>query len=232
MGVKELCNFSWDHYIFALSLAQKSYEFILFDEFDEKNIAKNWIILRHDIDFQQGLDRALECAKIEQQLGVRATYFIRVHGEYNPFNFKNYMILKKIKTMGHEIGLHYEVLDFSTITQEEPRDILIRGTKILETVLNSRIKGIAAHNDFTGINNLEFWKNHSLSDFGFSYRAYDDKFFQKMRYVSDSLGKWKWYLNGKKRAGKCMCEHIEEGIERLYILTHPKYWYQVSYHLF
>jgi len=218
-----LCNFSFGHYKNTLSLAkEKGYIFSNFCTFEEEKSDVDVILLRHDIDHSPL--KALEFAKIESELGIKSTYFVRVHSNsYNSYGFKVYTVLKKILALGHELGLHYENIDFAEVTNEDSCEIIKRDKKVLEVILNKEMDGIAAHRDFNQVSNLEFWKTHELKDFGFKYEGYEERFLKNMLYISDSLGMW--------QNGKCMCHYIHEKIPRLYILTHPCYWYHVSYHL-
>ena len=62
-------------------------------------------MLRHDIEFS--IDRAYELAKIEKGLGVVSTYTVQVRNNtYNAFSEKNIDLIKRIKDLGHHIGLH------------------------------------------------------------------------------------------------------------------------------
>ena len=61
------------------------------------------VILRHDVDRLPG--NSLKTALLENELGIRATYFFRTI----PQTFKP-EIIKEIAEMGHEIGYHYENL--------------------------------------------------------------------------------------------------------------------------
>ena len=217
------CNFSFNHYKNTLIFAkERGYIFSNFRTFEEEKNEAYVILLRHDIDHSQL--KALEFAKIERDLGIKSTYFVRVHSNYyNPYGFKVYTVLKKILDLGHEIGLHYENIDFAEVTNEDPCEIIKKDKKILDIVLEKSIEGIAAHRDFNQVSNLDFWKKHDLKDFGFKYEAYEERFLRDILYISDSLGMWK--------TGKCMCHYIQKRIPRLYIVTHPCYWYHVSYHL-
>ncbi len=48
---------------------------------------------------------ALLTARVEQELGIRATYYFRMNGTvFRP------EIMREIEGMGHEVGYHYEVL--------------------------------------------------------------------------------------------------------------------------
>ena len=59
------------------------------------------VILRHDVD-RRPLN-ALTTAKLENELGIRGTYYFRIV----PESFDE-TIIKQIAELGHEIGYHYE----------------------------------------------------------------------------------------------------------------------------
>ncbi len=52
---------------------------------------------------------ALKMARLEDEMGIRATYFFRTI----PHTFKP-EIIKEVSGMGHEIGYHYEDMDLSS----------------------------------------------------------------------------------------------------------------------
>ncbi len=217
------CPFTFEHYSYLIKTAKdKGYEFITMEDFADGKRADRFLLIRHDVDFEPAA--ALNFAKIEHEYGARATYFIRVHANnYNPFGFKTYYTIKKILELGHNIGLHYEHLDLSSITGDDPVEIIKREKKLLELIFGKEIKGLSPHRDFTPIMNRDFWKEHDIKDFGFTYEAYMEMFFDGILYLSDSLGKW----GGN---GKCLCNYLGEE-ERIYILVHPSQWYHRSYHL-
>lgn len=64
-------------------------------------------ILRHDVDRRP--NNALAIAKLENELGIKSTYYFRIV----PESF-NEDIIKKIVDMGHEIGYHYEEIDIAS----------------------------------------------------------------------------------------------------------------------
>ncbi|MBX3577334.1 MAG: hypothetical protein KF723_08990 [Rhizobiaceae bacterium] len=63
-------------------------------------------ILRHDVEW--GCGRSLAVARIEAELGVRATYYF--HGQHRPRVFLPGEIAK-FAALGHEVGYHHETLD-------------------------------------------------------------------------------------------------------------------------
>ena len=65
-----------------------------------------WIIIRHDIEFD--IQKALDMAEIEHDLGVSTTYLVQIGSEaYNAFSDDNLERLHRIIDLGHDVGLHY-----------------------------------------------------------------------------------------------------------------------------
>ena len=208
------CNFTHAHYQATLALAKKKgYRFFRLDQYGEARGKQKVIFLRHDIDFNPQL--ALTIAKIEKKLGIHATYFFRVHAAYNLYAPANYKALRQIMSFGHEIGLHYEQ-DFSMLSKEGAIPLIKRDKRVLEAITNRPITGCCAHEPgrrghlITGRN---------LAKAGFTYHAYADAFLAENKYISDSGCRW--------REG-CMCSFIGRDTPRLYILTHPFWWYAKS----
>lgn len=74
-----------------------------------KNIGdlnKPFIIIKHDVESKP--EKALKISKIEHSFGIKATYYVHSFFLRNP---KNVATLKKIISLGHEVGYHYDVLD-------------------------------------------------------------------------------------------------------------------------
>ncbi len=218
------CGFTFSHYEESLKLAkEQGYFFSTLADFKVNKDKNPLIILRHDVDYSE-MPRALSFAEIENKLGIKATYFIRVHcDEYNPFGFKTYQAIRHILNLGHEIGLHYEHLDFCDITKEDPAIIITKEKQILELIFDVKVKGIAAHIGWADIINWSFWAGQHFTDFDFEYDAYQDTIMNNMLYADDSLRHWK--------EDKCMCWYIKNQVPRLYFLTHGYYWYHESFYL-
>jgi hypothetical protein len=60
------------------------------------------VILRHDVDREP--EKALRLGELEEDMGIRSTYYFRYPSTFDPG------IIRNLKTMDHEIGYHYEVL--------------------------------------------------------------------------------------------------------------------------
>ncbi|MBG31310.1 MAG: hypothetical protein CMI31_15135 [Opitutae bacterium] len=204
------------------------YEFLTCTEYvlGKNNLGPFTVVNRVDIDFScKKAERLLE---IFTELGVRATFFVRLHApEYNPFSFENYRILKAIRDKGHEIGYHSEVVDQEAIWNEPAEMCLKRDLDILKSMLGIEVKGVASHGGTTGLNNLDFWKSRDASEFGLLYEAYDESpsfnLFNESFYLSDSeWTQWKCYQKGKLVEGdrRSLSEHLPDKHSLIYFLIH------------
>jgi len=229
-----LSKFSYKSLEDQLSHAKKiGYQFLTCAEYAEKKepLKSKTIVHRVDIDFSP--KKAERLCAIFDSLAIKATFFVRLHAsEYNPFSFENYRILKAIAAAGHEIGYHSEVIDQHIIWDEDASDCLRRDLAILNQMLGIKVKGVASHGGLTGLNNLDFWKQRDLADFGLLYEAYDETetfgLFKKSFYISDSeWHRWKCYESGKLVTGdnRSLVEHLEDNHSLIYLLIHPDTYY-------
>ena len=197
------CGFTYVHYIETLKKARETYTFYTFGNFPE-NPDKRLIILRHDVDAQ--IQKALKMAKVNHDLGIPATFFIRVHGPYNPFRQFAYQAILKIAKLGHEIGLHYEPMFYTTFGLPVEETILFE-IELLDRMFNLKIKSIAPHMPSLSSSRMDSIRQ-KYND------PYLPKFFSQIKYISDSNKRW--------REG-CMCKWIEQR-DQLQIAIHPHWW--------
>ena len=95
--------FSFNEYKNIINLIKEHLPIMDFSDI-EKN-TKKFCVLRHDIEFS--VDRAYKLAKLENKLGVTSTYTVQLRNNtYNALSEKNIELIKKIKDLGHHIGLH------------------------------------------------------------------------------------------------------------------------------
>jgi len=204
------------------------YKIITCNEFASsfQNSDEKLIINRVDIDLS--ISKAKKLGIIFNELGIKASFFIRLHApEYNPFSFENYKIMKFLIESGHEIGYHSEIIDQSVIWNEDAEACLVRDIKIMNKMFNISIKGVASHGGMTGLNNLDFWKDKSATDFGLSYEAYD--WFDKTFYLSDSeWTQWKCYNMGKlvQDDRRNLKQHLSDKHQLIYFLIHSDTYFE------
>ena len=70
-------DFTLDHYRELLRLAKSKYDIA---SYDDPSFSNNSLLWRHDVDLS--LERSLILAKIENEEGFKATYFVNPHSEF------------------------------------------------------------------------------------------------------------------------------------------------------
>jgi hypothetical protein len=98
--------------------------------------AEKVVILRHDVDDRKL--HSLNFARIQNQLGIKATYYFRVV----PESFDSKM-MKEIESMGHEVGLHYEEMDLARGDREKAYELFLNHLKTFRAIVN--VKTICMH---------------------------------------------------------------------------------------
>jgi len=217
---------------------ENNYKVITCKEYFEYDKCLNDKLLVNRIDVDFSINKAKRIAQILNKLGIKATFFIRLHAsEYNPFAFEAYRILKFIQETGHEIGYHSEVMDQARIWNEDPEICLLRDLDILNRLLDTKILGVASHGGMTGLNNLDFWKNNQPSKYNLLYEAYDQQpefgLFYNSLYVTDSNWTyWKCYQNSKLQESdhRNFAEHAKCHPDRIYLLLHPSTYYDEHFY--
>lgn len=216
------------------SLVTAGYRSIKFTDYvakSKKADRKKRVLLRHDVD--RFAKSALHIAEIEQDLGLCASYYFRIPGTFKP------EIIKQIHALGHEVGLHYEVLDKS-------RGDIAMAAQFLKEDL-ARLRDIAPveiasmhGNPLTPFNNLDIWQHFIIDNYGILGEAYLSVDISTLLYFSDTGRTWKKnkfniYDHMQTKAVELseipIAESTDDLIEiichsdrNIYILTHPERW--------
>ncbi|WP_440945529.1 polysaccharide deacetylase family protein [Methanosarcina sp. T3] len=204
-----------------------NYPTVTMTEYMEKQHPDRFVLMRHDVD--RIPERALVTAKIEQELGIRATYYFRtIKSTFEP------EIICQIKDMGHEIGYHYETLSDADGDHEKALDMFQSNLEKLRKICE--VKTICMHGQpLSKYDNRELWKTHDFRDFGITGEAYLS-IGSDLNYLSDTGRTWGYknsirdYIPGKKdQVFADTTDELIKLIERrelnnLYILTHPERW--------
>ncbi|MEA4964001.1 hypothetical protein [Lutispora sp.] len=198
-------NFIYSKYEHLLdSLKEKKYCFCNYANHEQFQKA---VILRHDVDFS--LEKALKFAELENCKSIPSTYFVLLATNfYNIFSKKSYEILKEIKNMGHEIGLHFDEKRYDIANAKEIEYWVKKEIDILECAIDEEIKVVSMHRPSKCIleNDIQFEK---------VINTYSKLFIGEFKYLSDSRMHWREnVLNIIQK----------ESYDKLHILTHP-FWY-------
>lgn len=199
-------------------LLEKGYEFAGFD-YEKINSDKKIVIWRHDIDCS--LNRACKLAEVEAALGIKANYFIHLQSSfYNVLESSQYETVKKIIGRGHAIGLHFDhgfYVNNKCITDEkEIEAYAVCEKELLENYFDVDITTVSFHDPEVS-NALTLRQDYYAG----MVNAYSQTIFDLCKYCSDSNGYWRFDR---------LQDVIEEGHEKLHILTHPVWWtpYEMS----
>ena len=99
------------------------------------------ILLRLDVDHL--FDKAVEMAQIIHDAGVSASFYM-LHTEVYYHRIDFFGRCRLIQRMGHEIGLHNNIVDVCEISGENPETMLIRELKYLRDA-GLKVSSVAAH---------------------------------------------------------------------------------------
>ncbi|MCZ7395495.1 MAG: hypothetical protein ABOK23_13315 [Candidatus Methanoperedens sp.] len=214
---RSLCTCVAQHYP-TLTLAEY---------FQAGKLPPRFAMMRHDIDRKPM--SALLTARVEQELGIRATYYFRMNDTvFRPG------IMREIEGMGHEVGYHYEVLGKANGDNEKAIEMFGRELKEFRKVCD--VRTICMHgNPLSKHDDRELWKSYDFRNFGIIGEAYLSAG-KDVSYFSDTGRSWnsknnlRDFIPGRREesAAETTDDLIEiiksERFEKLYILTHPERW--------
>jgi hypothetical protein len=162
--------------------------------------------LRHDIDLHvPGVERM---AQAEAEAGARSTYYVMVSQHYNPFYPPNRAILREVADLGHELGLHYDLVDY-------PADpVAARRRLDAEVAMVGELAGrpvttISMHQP--GLSGVDPYRETDAY-----VHPHDPRLGEGLLYVSDSCRAW--------RDETLLGCFGPQPPARLLLLTHPETW--------
>lgn len=173
------------------------------------NLNEPFFIIRHDIDFCP--IAALEMARLESKLGIKASYFLLFNGPtYNLLAPENIDFPKQLVDLGHEVGLHYDVPSLEACLNKKSAAEVFEGyCHQLECLSGEKIRSVAMHNPSL-LNG-----DDPFGQLDYIY-ASDRRFTKDILYLSDSCGAWR---NEADRAFR-----RDELPQQVQLLIHPIFW--------
>jgi len=144
------------------------------------------VILRHDVDKKP--ENALQMARIEDALQVKATYYFRIVRE--SFDAE---VMSQLEARGHEIGYHYEDLTLAKGDVEKAEQLFREHLTKFRKVC--RIETICMHGSpLSKWDNRLLFESVNYRNFGIVAEPYFDLDFEKILYLTDTGRTW----NGEK----------------------------------
>lgn len=201
-------DFTLSNYRKLIQIAKvQGFQFILHK--DKYVSERKDIIWRHDVEFS--VEIAYEMAKIEAEEGVKTTYFFQLHCPcYNLFSIRTSTLLKKIKNLGHHVGLHFDSHYFNIQSEEELNKYIELDKNYMNAVLGLDIDTYSFHNTNPFILSCKEYK------YGGLINVYSSYFKEHYDYCADSTGIWRY-------------ERLEDKlkditIRHLQVLVHDGMW--------
>ena len=140
------------------------------------------VILRHDVDLLP--QNSLAFAKIQHELGIKASYYFRIVPE--SYNEK---IIAEIADLGHEIGYHYEDLTLTNGDIDKAYDSFCRNLEKLRK--RYPVKTICMHGSpRSKWDSKDLWKHYNYRDYGIIGESYFDVNFDEVFYLTDTGRRW------------------------------------------
>jgi hypothetical protein len=204
-----LSRLSRDHYQGFLQKAKaRGFSFVRFQDLapGAPALPERYIALRHDIDFAPA--HSLEMAELEHAAGVASTYFVLADGQfYDPLHAEVVRQLRRIHSLGHEIGLHFAVS--SAVCDDVGEEVAFR-MRVLEAIVGARVHSFSQHDPVNaGFVTVTLPPGHPpCVDASEAIRAHD------LTYVSDSAMMWR-----RQTFDSALDEE-----RNLCLLAHPHSW--------
>jgi hypothetical protein len=224
---RTLSRARWREYRQLLETARREgYDIVALEDWvlAGKPVAGRILILRHDVD--QHPASALVMAGIEEELGVRSTWYFR-------WRTASPEVIEWLRARGFSVGLHYETLTRRALDIDPGRH---RATKsdleIGRAVLRAEIEAFAArfgpirsvcpHGDsrVPGVNNGVLLKGQDCEPYGILFDGND-----AMR--GTRLGKWltdRSSAEGGWKDGVDPLDLLRRGTTPILCLAHPNNW--------
>lgn len=176
--------------------------------YDDVATTAKCLILRHDIDID--LHCAVEMARVEQQEGVSATYFLMLHNElYNVASTSARVLVRELTSLGHVIGLHFDPTYWSVATREELHQFVRLEIGWLSKIADRAIRYVSFHQPTSFILDDDFEDDLFVS-------VYNRRFTKDLRYIADSMGGWREEaIDELLRSGRS---------NKIQFLSHPALW--------
>lgn len=179
-------DFTLDSYKKLLSsLLAAGYRFVTYSEYLLSKQGGLFVILRHDVDLLPY--NSLATAKIEAEMGIRATYYFRAVPES-----WNEEVIKKIAALGHEVGYHYESL---TTCNGDVDSAYVDFCKNLEELRRLvPVRTICMHGSPRSPYDSKYiWKKYCYKDVSIIGEPYFDTDFSQVFYITDTGRRWDGY---------------------------------------
>lgn len=180
----------------------------VFRGFLDYHDAPRCVILRHDID--NSLSQAVRMAEIEAEEDVHSTWFVLLRSDfYNPASKVGQEALRRLLSLGHDVGLHFDETACIPIPSKESLiESIVEDASLLSKILGKTVSSVSMHRPSKAALEADYQIPNIVNSYG-------ETFFHHFKYLSDARCHWREPVEDIIRSG---CYN------RLQILTHA-FWY-------
>ena len=221
-----------------VALLQKGYHFLTFEQYCQLPYAQRperYIILRHDVDLKA--ENSLLTAQVENELGIKASYYFRVVPQSNQPDK-----IAAIAALYHEIGYHYE--DMSIANGDIGKAIAHFSTQVTYFRQFYPVQTICMHGAPTSQwDGKLLWQTYDYHDYDLLGEPYLDVDYSNVFYLTDTGRCWDGYkMSVRDKIPTYQDLWIEQGLtyhstddivqglsknglpSKIMITTHPQRW--------
>lgn len=186
---------------------------------------EKFIILRHDVEFSP--ERAYKLGKLENTLNLNSTFFFQVtNNAYNSLSKINLDYIKKLKTMGHQIGLHFHLNGMENIIEIKKR--IRYEIDLLSYYLDFQVDRFSFHRPTALVLKNYIELDGIINAYAPEFFKYYDDNMQKseleIKYIADSKNAWQYTSPYKYPS-----EDFFKSFKKIQILCHPYSWTETGY---
>lgn len=140
------------------------------------------ILLRHDVDARKL--HSLRFAQIQHEKGIVGSYYFRmVPQSYDEG------VIRAIYDLGHEVGYHYEDMDFAKGDPHRAIQLFEQHLERLRRIVP--VSTICMHGSpRSPYDNRDVWKHYQYQDYGIAGEPYFDIDFCQVLYLTDTGRRW------------------------------------------
>jgi hypothetical protein len=232
-----MLDFTIKQYEFLLSaLQERDYIFQTFSEYII-HPADRVVMLRQDVDDRK--DNSLLFAKLQHAHGIKASYYFRMV----PQSIDE-KVIKEIANMGHEIGYHYEDMDFArkiSASGTDESSLYALAWSLFRKHLSEmrkicKVTTISMHGSpRSKYDNKALWQKYDFRELGIVGEPYLDIDYNEVAYLTDTGRRWNGYdvsirdkvagrFNFNFRSTQQIIQNIDMLPDKVMFTFHPQRW--------
>jgi hypothetical protein len=204
--------FTFGHYRRILESGLESgYLFIGFEELAAARDAQQYLcLLRHDCEGD--LVTALRLGELENELGIRSTYFVQLRSPlYNVLSRPQARFVRGLLELGHRLGLHFDERSYDNASPAKVADLVDSERALLGAEFGVSVEVVSFHQPSARVLENKI-KLRCLN-------TYDRSDMLNLGYLSDS--NWRWREDPIEAFHSHTHPHLQ-------LLLHPECWTDTS----